>query len=93
MLDIFEGHSRKKGLQLYRKRIEVMVVRQNNECPQIKVFINGNKLKQAFNSNTRVLYNQVMDATTLKRHQEQHKQKRIQRMKSILTNSHISIHT
>ena len=46
LLDIFEGESRKKGLELYSKRSEVMVVSQNKECPRIKVFINENKLKQ-----------------------------------------------
>ena len=45
LLDIFEGESRKKGLELYSKRSEVMVVSQNKECPRIKVFINGNKLE------------------------------------------------
>ena len=41
-----QGESRKKGLELYSKRSEVMVVSQNKECPRIKVFINENKLKQ-----------------------------------------------
>ena len=40
-LDIVEEESRKKG-----KKTEVMVVSQSNECPQINIFINGNKFKQ-----------------------------------------------
>ena len=45
-LDIFEGDSRKKVLELYNQRTEVIVISQNKECPQIKIFISGNKLKQ-----------------------------------------------
>ena len=46
LLDIFEEQSRKKGLELNSKMIEVMVVSRSNERPHINIFINGNKLKQ-----------------------------------------------
>ena len=45
LLDV-EEKSRKKGLELNSKKTEVMVVSGNNECPQINIFISGNKLKQ-----------------------------------------------
>ena len=47
LLDIIEGESNKKGLKLNSKKTEVMVVSQKNECPQIKIFINGNRLMQS----------------------------------------------
>ena len=46
LIDLFKGESRKKVLELYSKRTEVMIVSQNKECSQIKIFMNGNKLKQ-----------------------------------------------
>ena len=52
LLDLFEGESRKKVLKLYSKRTEAMIVSQNKECSQIKIFMNGNKLKQRINLNT-----------------------------------------
>ena len=44
LLNIIEEESSKKGLEL--NKAEVMVVRQNNECAQINIFIIGNKLMQ-----------------------------------------------
>ena len=44
--DIIKEESRKKRLELDSKKIEIMAISQNNECPQINIFINGNKLKQ-----------------------------------------------
>ena len=46
LLDLFEGESRKKVLELYSKRTEAMIVSQNKECSHLNIFMNGNKLKQ-----------------------------------------------
>ena len=43
LLDIFEEESSKKRLELNSKKTEVMVV-SGNECPEINIFTNGNKL-------------------------------------------------
>ena len=48
-LDILEEESRKKELELNRKKIEVVVVNGSNERPQITIIIKGNKLKQKDN--------------------------------------------
>ena len=45
-LDILEEESRKKELEMIRKKIEVMVVNKSTECPQITIFLIGIKLKQ-----------------------------------------------
>ena len=46
LLDIFEEEIRKKGLKLNSNKTEIMVISRNDECPQINIFINCNKLKQ-----------------------------------------------
>ena len=46
LLNIVEEESRKKGLELNRKKTEMRIVSQNNECPEIIIVINGNKLKR-----------------------------------------------
>ena len=46
LLDIVEGESRNNGLELNGKKAEVNVVSQNNESPQINLFINKKKLEQ-----------------------------------------------
>ena len=46
LLTIFEEESRKKGLQLNSKKIELMVISQSYSLPHINIFIKGNKLKQ-----------------------------------------------
>ena len=43
LLDIVEKASRKKGLKSNRKKTEVLVVSRNKECPQMNIFIDGNK--------------------------------------------------
>ena len=45
LLTIFEEESRKKGLQLNSKKIELMVISQSYSL-RINIFIKGNKLKQ-----------------------------------------------
>ena len=44
--NIVDEENRKKGLERNSKKIAVMVVSRNNECPQINIFSNRNKLKQ-----------------------------------------------
>ena len=44
-LDIFEGDSRKKVLELCNQRTEVIVISQNKECPQIKIKIQAGTTK------------------------------------------------
>ena len=46
LLDTIEKKNSKNGLGLNSKNTEVMVANRNNECPQINIFINGNKVKQ-----------------------------------------------
>ena len=36
----------KKLKKVWTEKKEVMILRQNNQFPQINIFINGNKLKQ-----------------------------------------------
>ena len=45
-MNTVEEESRRKGLELNSKKTEVMLVSRSNECPQVNIFISGNKLKQ-----------------------------------------------
>ena len=46
LFDVIEKQSIEKRLELNSKNTKVMVVSENNECPQINIFIKGNKVKQ-----------------------------------------------
>ena len=59
LLTIFEEESRKKGLQLNSKKIELMVISQNYSL-RTSTSLNSSK---GVNSNTWVLQYQVMDVT------------------------------
>ena len=52
--------SSKKELDLKSKKAVVGIISYNSECPQITIFVNGNK------PNTLVLKYQVIEATPLK---------------------------
>ena len=76
----------------------VMAVSRNNECPRIKIFINGNKLKQRdqFNYSGTLISNDERNNTEKTSRIAQAKKKKgksFPRMKSILTYKHTSIHT
>ena len=63
LLTIFEEESRKKGLQLNSKKIELMVISQSyslRTSTSLSKVINSSK---GVNSNTWVLQYQVMDVT------------------------------
>ena len=69
-----------------------MVISRNNECPQIKIFIDGKKLKQRDQLKYlgTLISNDGCNNTEITSRITQAK-KNFQRMKSILTNDHISI--
>ncbi|GFO28243.1 endonuclease-reverse transcriptase [Plakobranchus ocellatus] len=46
LLDIVKEESEKKGLELNRKKTEVMVVSRKQELPIINIYIKGTRLKQ-----------------------------------------------
>ena len=93
LLNIIESKSKKKGLELNSKKTEVMVISRKEEPPLINITINGFKLKQrdhfkylgalvsSDGRNTEISARIVQAKMTF------------QKMKIVLTNSHISIHT
>ena len=46
LLHTVEDESSGKGLELNSRKTEVIFVSRNSECPQMNIFINGNKVKQ-----------------------------------------------
>ena len=93
LLNIVESKSKKKGLELNSKKTEVMVISRKEEPPLINITINSIKLKQrdhfkylgalvsSDGRNTEISARIVQAKMTF------------QKMKIVLTNSHISIHT
>ena len=67
------------------KKAEGKVISQNNECPQINILINGNKLKQR----DQFKYLGPLISSEIESRIAQTKTS-FQRIKSILTNNHIS---
>ncbi|GFN86605.1 endonuclease-reverse transcriptase [Plakobranchus ocellatus] len=65
LLDIVKEESEKKGLELNRKKTEVMVVSRKQELPIINIYIKGTRLKQK----DQFKY-QATEETTAKLHQE-----------------------
>ena len=71
-----------------------MVIRRNNECPQINIFIDRNKLKQK--DEFKYLGTKISSDGCNNIEIElriEHTKKNFQTMKSLLTNKYISIHT
>ena len=90
LLDIVEEENRKKGLELNSKKTEDMVASRSNECPQISIFINGNKFKPR----DQLKYLGTLISSDGRNNTEiasRIENKSFQRMKSRLTNNHISI--
>ena len=49
LLDMVEGESIKKGLELNSKKVEaIMDINRNKECPQINILINRNNSSKQF---------------------------------------------
>ncbi|GFO02086.1 endonuclease-reverse transcriptase [Plakobranchus ocellatus] len=92
--NIIEEESRKKGLELNRKKTEVMVISRKQESPKCDIFINEVKLKQTekFKYLGTIISN---DGKTNREISARTTQAKInfQKMKTILTNKHISIKT
>ena len=80
--------------ELDSKNTEVMVVSKNKECPQINICINGYELKQRdqFKYLGSLISSDERNNPEIAPRIAQAK-KNFQRMKSVLTNNHISIHT
>ncbi|GFO08712.1 endonuclease-reverse transcriptase [Plakobranchus ocellatus] len=94
LLNIVEEGSRKKGLELNSKKTEVMVISRKQESPKCDIFINEVKLKQTekFKYLGTIISN---DGKTNREISARTAQAKInfQKMKTILTNKHISIET
>ncbi|GFN84653.1 endonuclease-reverse transcriptase [Plakobranchus ocellatus] len=94
LINIVEEESRKKGLELNSKKTEVMVISRKQESPKCDIFINKVKLKQTekFKYLGTIISN---DGKTNREISARTAQAKInfQRMKTILTNKHISIET
>ncbi|GFO35533.1 RNA-directed DNA polymerase from mobile element jockey [Plakobranchus ocellatus] len=94
LLNIVEQESRKKGLELNSKKTEVMAISRKQEPPKCDIFINKVKLKQTekFKYLGTIISN---DGKTNREISARTAQAKInfQKMKTILTNKHISIET
>ncbi|GFO29671.1 clathrin heavy chain 1 [Plakobranchus ocellatus] len=94
LLDIVKEESEKKGLELNRKKTEVMVVSRKQELPIINIYIKGTRLKQkdqfkylgslisSDGRNNSEVASRIAQAKT-----------NFQKMKTVLTNKNISIQT
>ncbi|GFN99673.1 serine/threonine-protein phosphatase 6 regulatory ankyrin repeat subunit b [Plakobranchus ocellatus] len=94
LLDIVKEESEKKGLELNRKKTEVMVVSRKQELPIINIYIKGTRLKQkdqfkylgslisSDGRNNSEVASRIAQAKT-----------NFQKMKTVLTNKNISIRT
>ncbi|GFO17364.1 RNA-directed DNA polymerase from mobile element jockey [Plakobranchus ocellatus] len=94
LLNIVEEESRKKGFELNSKKTEVMVISRKQDSPKCDIFINEVKLKQSekFKYLGTIISN---DGKTNREISARTAQAKInfQKMKTILTNKHISIET
>ena len=82
--------SKEKGLELNSKRTEVMVISRKEEPPIINITINGIKLKQRdhFKYLGALVSSDGRNSTEISA-----RKMMFQKMKTVLTNSHISIQT
>ena len=94
LLGIVEEESSNKGFELNSKKTEVMVINQNKECPEINIFIKGNKFKHSdqFKCLGTVISSDGCNSTEIASRIAQAK-KSFQKIKSVRTNNHILIHT
>ncbi|GFO00845.1 endonuclease-reverse transcriptase [Plakobranchus ocellatus] len=94
LLNIVEEESRKKGFELNSKKIEVMVISRKQEFPKCDIFINEVKFKQTekFKYLGTIISNDGMTNREISARTAQAKIN-FQKMKTILTNKHISIET
>ena len=94
LLNIVESKSKEKGLELNSKKTEVMVISRKEEPPLINITINGIKLKQRdhFKYLGALISSDGRNNTEISARIAQAKMT-FQKMKTVLTNSHISIHT
>ena len=93
LLVIIEEESRQTGFELNRKKTEVIMISQNNECPQIDIFTIGNKVKQRdqFKYLCTLISSDGCNTTEIASRIAQ-ANKGFQKMRSILKHKHISIH-
>ena len=89
LLNIVESKSKEKGLELNSKKTEVMVISLKEEPPLLNITIKGIKLKQRdhFKYLGALVSSDGRNNTEISARIAQAK------MKTVLTNSHISIHT
>ena len=94
LLNIVESKSKEKGLELNSKKTEVMVISRKEEPPLINININGIKLKQRdhFKYLGALVSSDGRNNTEISARIAQVKMM-FQKMKTVLTNSHISIQT
>ena len=94
LLNIVESKSKEKGLELNSKKTEVMVISRKEEPPLINITINGIELKQRdhFKYLGALISSDGRNNTEIFARIAQAKMT-FQKMKTVLTNSHISIHT
>ena len=94
LLNIVESKSKEKGLELNSKKTEVMVISRKEEPPLINITINSIKLKQRdhFKYLGAFISSDGRNNTEISARIAQAKMT-FQKMKTVLTNSHMSIHT
>ena len=94
LLNIVESKSKEKGLELNSKKTEVMVISRKEEPPLINITIKGIKLKQRdhFKYLGALVSSDGRNNTEISARIAQAKMM-FQKMKTVLTNSHISIQT
>ena len=94
LLNIVGSKSKKKGLELNSKKTEVMVISRKEEPPLINITINGIKLNQRdhFKYLGALVSSDGRNNTEISAKIAQAKMM-FQKMKTVLTNSHISIQT
>ena len=94
LLNIVESKSKEKGLDLNSKKTEVMVISRKEDSPLINITINSIKLKQRdhFKYLGASVSSDGRKNTKISARIAQAKMI-FQKMKTVLTNSHISIQT
>ena len=94
LLNIVESKSKEKGMELNSKKTEVMVISRKKEPPLINITINGIKLKRRdhFKYLGALVSSDGRNKTEISARIAQAKMM-FQKMKTVLTNSHISIQT
>ena len=92
LLNIVESKSKEKGLELNSKKTEVMVISFKEEPPLINITINGIKQRDHFKYLGALVSIDGRNSTEISARIAQAKMIS-QKMKTVLTNSHISIQT